>query len=162
MEQEIRNPGGVNGLGEGLINTNSRDFLALQSMIQQISSDMSEEERLKNECLSIRFQMESYLNDARAQITHAGYFIEQFLKAIKVKKKDFAKYIGYEESNLSALLKGRRKINPDLALKFGHIFKINPLIWLSIENKNELIKALEQNKENYQAYKLKDLMRKAG
>ena len=63
-EKEI-NAGGINGLGEALVNTNSRDFLELKSMIKKLSSSQSEEERIENGFLSIRFQMESYLQKKR-------------------------------------------------------------------------------------------------
>ena len=57
-EKEI-NPGGINGLGEALVNTNTRDFAELKSVIKKLSSSQSEEERIENAFLSIRFQMES-------------------------------------------------------------------------------------------------------
>lgn len=106
--------------------------------------------------------MESYLNSATDKIILAGEFIEKYLKVIKIKKKDFAKYINYEESNLSALLKGRRKINTDIALKLGKIFKMNPEIWLHLESKNELIGETKNKKEDYDKYSLQDLLKKTG
>lgn len=161
-KDKITNIGGINGLGKGLINTNAQDFKELQSMIKKLSSSQEEEERINNEFLSIRFQMESYLNSATDKVILAGEFIEKYLKVIDVKKKDFAQYIDYEESNLSALLKGRRKINTDIALKLGKIFKINPTIWLHIESKNELILEMQKKEEDYNKYSLQDLLRKAG
>lgn len=161
-KDKITNIGGINGLGEGLINTNAQDFKELQSMIKKLSSSQEEEERINNEFLSIRFQMESYLNSATDKVILAGAFVEKYLRVIGVKKKDFAQYIDYEESNLSALLKGRRKINTDIALKLGKIFKINPTIWLHIESKNELILEMQKKEEDYNKYSLQDLLRKAG
>lgn len=161
-KENIINIGGINGLGEGLINLNSKDFKDLQSIIKQHSSNQEEEKKMENEFLSIRFQMESYLNNVSDQIVLAGEFIEKYLKVIKVRKKDFASYIKYEESNLSALLKGRRKVNTDLAIKLGKIFKLNPVIWLNIENKNELLREVKGKEDEYQNYSLKDLLKKAG
>ena len=89
------NLGGINGLGEGLINTNSNEFLALQAAIKRMASGQSEEEQLENAFLSIRFRMESYLSSATDELIPAGSFIEQFLEVIQVKKKDFASYIGF-------------------------------------------------------------------
>jgi len=45
------------------------------------------------------------------------------LKAIKVKNKHFANYLEVEESNLSSIVKGRRKIRTDFALKLGQAYK---------------------------------------
>jgi addiction module HigA family antidote len=152
------NPGGVNGLGEALVNTNSRDFLELKAMIQKHASSLSEEEKMENAFLSIRFQMESYLSDPQAEGMPAGAFLEKFLEAISIKKKDFAQYIGIEESNLSALLKGRRKINAGLAVKLGQIFKVEPSIWLYLESKNELTQEVREKEAPYGKLSLEDLL----
>lgn len=63
MKTDQINAGGINGLGEGLINTNSQDFKHLKEMIKGMSSNQEEGERIENELLYIRFQMESYLNE---------------------------------------------------------------------------------------------------
>lgn len=161
MEKKI-NAGGVNGLGEGLINTNGKDFKHLQQMIKELSSNEEFEQRVENQFLSVRFQMESYLNSEQSEIKPAGSFLEQFLKIIGVKKKDFARYIDFEPSNLTAVLKGRRKVNSEMAIKLGQIFKLNPVIWLHIESKNELTRELSSQTVDYNQYSLVDLMKKAG
>ncbi len=162
MKIEQINAGGINGLGEGLINVNSQTFQHLKEMIKEMSSSQKEEERIENEFLSIRFQMESYLNEEVEKYTPAGRFIERYLEVIKIKKKDFASYLGYDDTNLSAVIKGRRKVNTEMAIKLGKIFSIDPSIWLHIESKNDLLKTLEEKKAFYSDYSLVDLMKKAG
>ena len=83
--KKIVNAGGINGLGEGLINTNSDEFKHLQKMIKQASQNESEQEKIENQFLSIRFQMESYLSSEVEQIIPAGEFLDQFIKVIAVK-----------------------------------------------------------------------------
>ena len=160
-EQDI-NAGGINGLGEGLINTNSSDFIGLKKMIEQVAKSQSEKEKIENGFLSIRFQMESYLNQDTDEIILPGRFLEQFLETVRIKKKDFAAYVNYEVSNLSALLKGRRKINADLAIKLGKIFKTNPAIWLHLESKNDLIRGIKGKEKEYKKFSLTGLLKKAG
>jgi hypothetical protein len=63
MKTDQINAGGINGLGEGLINSDSRDFKHLKEIIKGRSSNQEEGERIENEFLSIRFQLESYLNE---------------------------------------------------------------------------------------------------
>ena len=155
------NAGGINGLGEGLINTNSAEFKHLQNMIKQASQNESEQQKIENQFLSIRFQMESYLSSEIEDIIPAGVFLDKFIEVIKVKKKDFAAYINYDATNLAAVLKGRRKVNSDMAIKLGKIFNINPVIWLHIESKNELIKEIRKSQQDYGRYSLKDLIRMA-
>ncbi len=161
-KSKLINQGGINGAGESPVNPHSTDFRELQAIIQKVAANQSEEVRMENELLSIRFQIESYLQQDSNELVLAGTFIEKLLKAIKVKKKDFAQYINYEESNLSALLKGRRKINTDIAMKLGQIFKMNPLLWLQIETKNDLLRTGKRKDGDYQQYSLGDLLRKAG
>lgn len=133
------NEGGINGLGESLINTNSSSFKELKSLILNHYNERSEIDRMSDKILSLRFQMETYLSsDDSGEIIPAGNFIEQLIKVAGISKKRFSHYIDYDYSNLIAVLKGRRKINPDLAIKAGSIFGISPAIWLHIESKNEL------------------------
>lgn len=68
---------GINGLGEELINTNAGDFKALQAMIKKASANQQDQEKIENQFLSIRFQMESYLTEPVESIIPAGQFIEK-------------------------------------------------------------------------------------
>lgn len=157
-KNRIVNEGGINGLGESLINTNSESFKALKDAILNHSANQRESDKVNNQIISLRFQMESYLsNDDVKEIIPAGSFIEKLLKVTGVSKKKFSEYIDYDYSNLIATLKGRRKINPDLAIKTGKIFSISPAIWLHIESKNELSNYLKSS-SSYDEYNLLELI----
>jgi len=161
-KNEIINPGGINGTGKGVVNTNSEDFKALQRAIIEDSKKQTLEERMSYQLISLRFQMESYISEKTPkEIITSGDFLKKHLKAIGIKNKEFAKYTDIEESNLSAILKGRRKINIDFAYKLGEIFNVNPNMWLLIQSKNELLQIDEARKREYKRYKLKDLLKVA-
>lgn len=103
--------------------------------------------------------MKSYLDDKNPEeLIQAGSFLEKFVETLNIKKKVLAKYIGYKESNLSAVFKGKRKISIDLAIKFGEIFKVDPATWLHIQSKNELLEILQSDRAKYEKYQLKDLL----
>lgn len=155
------NIGGINGLGESLINTNSEDFKALKRLIERNYQSQGESKQIENGLLSIRFQMESYLN-AKIEVEEikpAGYFIERLLEVIQVTKKQLSEYVGYEYTNLISVMKGRRKINSELAIKLGQIFKVDPAIWLHIESKNELIQEISKVESSFSLNELLGLMR---
>lgn len=80
---------------------------------------------------------------------------------LEIKKKSFAAYLGLQESNLSALFKGSRKINIDLAIKLGTIFKVDPNLWIHIQSKNELLRLHQEKRKEYQKYSLNVLLKKA-
>ena len=158
MKKDI-NIGGINGLGESLVNTNSQEFLELRNMIKKHYKNSAQEEQIENGLLSIRFQMESYLNSIEHdEMVIPGEFIEKFLTIVNVKKKRFSHYIGYEYTNLIALIKGRRRINSDLAIKLGQIFKVEPVMWLHIESKNELIRELKKEEGKKRNFSLIELL----
>jgi len=157
----IDNEGGVNGLGIGILNTNSKEFKFLRSKIAEESGKQSKKQKLENKLLSLRFQMESYLENEDTNLIEVGWFLKEFIKSLNVKNRVFAEYIGFKETNLSALFKGTRKINIDLALKLEKIFNVNASLWIHIQSKNELIKMSEENKRKYLRYSIEDLLKKA-
>ena len=161
MSKQI-NPGGVNGTGKGIVNTNSKDFKELRAAIETHAKQQTPLERIRYELISLRFQMESYVSHKNpSAIVEVGEFLKNHLKTIKVKNKDFAKYIEIEESNLSSIIRGRRKITIDLAFKLGQVFNLDPNLWLLIQSKNELLQIDEARKREYKRYKLKDLLKVA-
>lgn len=158
-KEKIINPGGINGTGKGIVNTNSKDFKGLQNAILAHSQTQTVAQRIEYNLLSLKFQMESYISEETPEIIlSSGDFLRKYLKVIGIKNKEFADYIKIEESNLSAILKGRRKINIDIAYKLGEIFDLNPNLWLLIQSKNELLKIDSELRTEYKKYRLKDLL----
>lgn len=161
--KEFINPGGVNGTGEGVVNINSKDYIGLQAVLKRHAQKQSSEQKIKYGLLALRYQMESYISTQSPQtIMSAGVFLKKHLEVIKVKHKEFAKYIGIDEPNLSSILKGRRKINIDLAFKLGRIFNVNPDLWLLVQSKSELLKIDSTQLAKYDRFQLDDLLKKAG
>lgn len=105
--------------------------------------------------------MEAYLNNKENTFIEVGWFLKECLKELNIKNKTFAEYIGFKESNLSALFSGKRKISSDLALKLGKIFRVEPTLWIHIQSKNELMRMEKENKKEYQNYSIDDLIKKA-
>jgi len=160
MEKKNRQDG-IIGLGKGLINVNSLEYKKLKEQIFEESKLQSKEEQTNNILLSFRFQLESYYENENNKLVSVGAFLKKLLKELNVKNKDFAKYIGYKESNLSALFNDKRKINIDLALVLGHIFSIKPSLWLSVQSKNELMQTSNAKPDEYKNYSIDGLLKKA-
>jgi len=109
--------------------------------------------------IGVKFSLNKYLNDdLDKDIIDAGEFLNDILSIFKIKKNKFAKYIGLSEPNLHALLKGRRKINNDIAKKLELIFGIDAQAWLFIETKNEIKKFNASNKISKKDYSIKALV----
>lgn len=154
---------GINGLGEGVVNTNSESFKELRKMIVQESQLRDPIERIKDRLLGVRFQLEDVVQGKDISPSFAiGEVLKSCVKILGIKHKQFAAYIDMDESNLSAIYKGRRKINLDLAMKLGRILNIPSHLWLSAQNKQELAELAQKNPGRYQNLDLRDLLGRAG
>lgn len=159
---DIINEGGINGIGSGIVNTNSEDFQLLRQHIQQASKDRDPIDRIEDRLLGVRFTMETYLqNPAPETLILPGEFLTICISLLGITNKTFAAYIEYKASNLSAICKGKRNITPELALKLSQIFPISAKLWLSIQNKAELSALQSQQKNTLTQLGLRDLLKKS-
>jgi len=159
----MANEGGINGTDKGVVNINSKDYKALQKAILAHSKNQSKEDKIRYKLISIRLQMTNYLlEESPEDLKTVGYFLKEFIKALGIKNKEFANFIEIEESNLSSVLGGRRKINTELAFILGTLFNVEPNYWLTIQSKNELLKIEEKKKAEMSRYKLENLIKKVG
>lgn len=159
-ENNIINEGGINGTGKGVLNTNSQDFITLRQKIVEAAEKRNPIDRMEDQLLGIRFRMESSMKKEDETIG-AGTFLRECIQVLKVKNKQFAAYIDYEESNLSAICHGRRKITPELAMKFFKITGIPAELWLGIQNKEELALLNETKQMGFNHMNLRDLIKKS-
>lgn len=158
-KQELTEFDVIVGFGHTHVNQNTAEFKALKAAIIKASKAQPESERIENFLFKNRLQMESYLKKENPpEVIEVGTFIKRFIEALNITKTAFAAYIGYKDSNLSAVMSGKRKINLDLALKLGNIFRVDPALWLQVQSKNELLAILAEDKEKYAKYQLADLL----
>jgi len=156
------NAGGVNGTGEGFVNTNSESFIALRKAVEAHSKTIPGKDKIRYRLISVRLQMETYLKEENlSEQKSVGHFLKKCIEAMSVKNKDFANYIEIKESNLSAILKGKRRINPELAFTLGSLFKMPPDLWLAVQSKNDLL-SFENDKTKFKKFKLEDFLKKVG
>jgi len=162
-KEKFINEGGIQGAATGHVDTQSEDWQAFQGVIKEHSLGRTREERISTRLAGIKFRMEDYLRGESLRDTASSVqFLRECVEALEIKNKDFASYIGIEESNLSAMLNGRRKISPGFALKLEQIFNISSTMWLSIQIKNELQSIRNTRDTGQQKLNLKELLAKAG
>ena len=157
MNRKITEP--ENGLLTEQMDVNSTDFSKFQAKLLNKSRERTQEQNLNIELLALKYKIEDYLNNEEEDVKIAGEFIKQYLKTLRIRQNKFAEYIGIKPSNLSKLLKGERPINYELALILGRIFKVNPMVWIEIQAKNELLRLKQMNHKKLYQYSLKDLLR---
>jgi len=147
-----------NGVLTDRMNTNSAEFDEFQAILLNKSRQRSSKQKRNVELLALKYIIEDYLNTDSQKEKSVGYFLKQYLKTLQIQQNKFAEYIGLKPSNLSKLITGERPINYNLALIFGKIFKINPMLWIEIQAKNELNKIEKEKNNEYYNYSLHDLI----
>ena len=140
------------------MNENSEEFNKLQAVLLNKSREQTEQQKRNIELMALRFNMEDYLESDNSDITSVGEYLKTLLRVTKIRQNKFADYIGLKPSNLSKLIGGERPISHEIALVLGKIFKIEPMIWLNIQAKNELKRLTHSNEEKYNHYSLNELM----
>ena len=109
--------------------------------------------------IGLKFSLSNYLNEPiDTAIYEAGTFLNNILTIYNIRKNRFAKYIGLSEPNLHALLRGRRKINNEIAKKLELIFGIDAQAWLFVQTKNDIKKFNALNKIKGSEYSIEGLI----
>lgn len=131
---------------------------ALSRFIASRSKRQSKERVLRNELLSIRFQIEDYIeSDGNHQKLKVSDFVKMYLKAFNITQKQMAELFEMKDSNLHKYLVGERKLNTDLILKLSSFSHLDPEYWLRIEVKNELIEINKEMNDKYRKYDYRNL-----
>ena len=128
----------------------------LKKFILSHSEKQSRERKIKNELLSIRFQMEDYIeNIVSDQPKMIQDFVKMYLKALNITQRRLADLFEMESSNLHKYLVGDRKLNSSMILKLSSFTHTSPELWLRLQVKNELIE-INREKEKSKEYRKYD------
>ena len=79
---------------------------------------------------------------------HPGEILREELEEIGMSAKAIARELGVPQNRISDILRGRRGITADTALRLARYFNTTPLLWLNLQKAYELRKAeLEAGKD---------------
>ena len=65
---------------------------------------------------------------------HPGEHLAEQLDALGMSAAELARQIGVPTNRVSEILKGRRSITGDTALRLGHFFDVSPQFWLNLQS----------------------------
>ena len=75
---------------------------------------------------------------------HPGEILADELADIGVKPAELARQIGVPANRLTEIIRGRRSIIGDTALRLGHWFGTTPQFWINLQTAYELRRAHEE------------------
>ncbi len=124
----------------------------LREFILTESKKQSPERKLRNEFLSIKYQMQDYVERDKVEgEMRILDFVRLYLKLLKITQKELASGFEMKDTNLYKYLIGERKLNPDIVLKLSSFSRTQPELWYHIQTKNELFE-LRKQKEKIKKY----------
>ncbi len=128
----------------------------VKDFIKANSREQSKERLLRNELLSIQYKMEDYIaidNTAEESLKLLD-FVKMYLRTLNITKKELAKHLEMQDSNLHKYLVGERRLNAKVALKISHFTHTKPEFWFRIQSKNEIVELRKEEKRSneYEKY----------
>lgn len=73
-----------------------------------------------------------------ANIHPGEVLLEEFLKPFEISAYKLSKDIGIPQTRISEIIKGRRRITADTALRLSHYFGTSPKFWLGLQDDYDL------------------------
>lgn len=74
--------------------------------------------------------------------THAGeILLEEFLKPLQLTQVQTAEKMGISLNRLNELIRGKRGVTADTALRLAKLLKTTPEFWLNLQNAHDLYEA---------------------
>lgn len=128
----------------------------LNEYILSESKKQSPERKLRNDLLSIKYQMQDYIEkDHIEKEMRILDFVKLYLRLLKITQRDLAAVFEMKDTNLYKYLTGERKLNIDLVFKLSSFSHTPPELWYYIQTKNELYE-LRKEKEKLKEYEKYD------
>ncbi|MFY9608922.1 MAG: HigA family addiction module antitoxin [Blastocatellia bacterium] len=84
---------------------------------------------------------------AKRPPTHPGEMLfEEFLKPLGVSQSAFAERLGITFSRLNEIIRGKRSVTPDTALRLAQVLSMSPDFWLGLQQDWDLWHAARSEK----------------
>ncbi|MCF2218337.1 transcriptional regulator [Chryseobacterium sp. PS-8] len=128
----------------------------LKDFIKASSKKQSKERLLRNQLLSIQYRIEDYIavDSTNEESLKLLDFVKMYLRTLNITKKEFARHLDMQDSNLHKYLVGERKLNAEVVLKISYFTHTKPEYWYRIQIKNEIaeLRKEEKRSKEYEKY----------
>ena len=80
----------------------------------------------------------------RLRARHPGLLLAEILDELAISQAELARAIGVSPMRVSHIIKGKRPVTADLALRLGRRFRHTPQYWLNLQARHDLDRALDE------------------
>ncbi len=93
----------------------------------------------------------------RIQNIHPGeVLLEEFMKPLEITAYRLSKDLGIPQTRISEILKGKRRITADTAIRLSKYFDTSAKFWLGLQDDYDLEEELLTNQEEFQSIKKRE------
>lgn len=85
-----------------------------------------------------------------ANIHPGEVLLEEFLKPLKISAYKVSKDLGIPQTRISQIIKGKRRITADTALRLSYYFGTTPKFWLGLQNDYDIEEEENVNRAAFQ------------
>lgn len=101
------------------------------------------------------------VTEERSPVTPGEILVGEFLGPLGVTQREFAKVIGISPSYISDIVRGRRGVSPEMALRFETALKMPARFWLNAQLACDLYGAKRDERAARKRRKIKPIGRRA-
>ena len=80
----------------------------------------------------------------RPPITPGEILLEEFLKPLGISQRELARVLGIPYQRVNEIVRGKRAITPDTALRLARFFGTTPDVWLNLQRRVDLYRARQR------------------
>lgn len=94
----------------------------------------------------------------RKPFTPGEFLLEGFIEPMNLTQQALAESMGVPRRRINEIVKGKRAITPDTAIRLGKVFSTSPDMWLNAQRKWDLWNALHNEKMQSEYEKIKAIV----
>lgn len=84
--------------------------------------------------------------DERKPFTPGEILQEEFLNPAHLTQGQLAELMGVPRRRVNEIIRGKRTVTPDTAIRLGRVFNVTPEYWLNLQMRSDLWKQLHDPK----------------
>jgi antitoxin HigA-1 len=76
-----------------------------------------------------------------SRVVHPGDVLKDEIEELELSVSELARQIGVPSNRLSQIIRGKRAVTGDTALRLGHWFGMSPQFWMNLQTSHDLAMA---------------------
>lgn len=93
--------------------------------------------------------LQGMIRERHVRPVHPGEVISDVLEDLKMTQTNFAEVLGVSRRTVNEMVRGRRPVTVDMAIRIGKALGNSPQLWLNLQQKVDIWDAIQAHEEDY-------------